>query len=304
MSKKITQEEFLLRFKRSFPDSSITPLNYTAISNPLTVRCNICGKVWVKNRAREFLSAYKCCGAHNEKRAEKLKRIYENNNEYEWVKQNDKDHYIVRHSKCGQEFERTLQAGLDNPFACKYCDTVKTANMLSIEEVQAKIDTVFSGTIRILDYNGQLEKNHYKCMKCGLIFTQQHTCLMQSRGCPKCDRYKSQGEKRMAIALENANLIFKEQVAVDELPLQHFDFCIYNELGTPLYYIEVMGEQHYEKREIFRDSLEKIQERDQRKRDYCDSHNIPLYEIKYIKGKFLNTDILPFEFNDYPREEE
>lgn len=304
MSKKITQREFLERFRRNYPDSSITPINYTAISNPLTIKCNMCGKEWKKNRAREFLKHYQCCGAYNEKQADKLQKIYGKNQEFDWIKQIDKDHYIVRHNKCRQEFKRTIQSGMDNPFSCKYCQTHKFDNMLSIQEVQNKLDDIFDGTIKILDYNGQLEKNHYKCLKCGLIFVQQHTCLLQSRGCPKCDKYKSQGEKKMVSLLEKNHLIFEEQVSVPDLPLQHFDFCIYNKDKKLQYYIEVMGEQHFQKVSIFRDSLEKIQERDERKREYCRKNNIPLYEIIYKKGKFLNLDILPLEFNDYPREGE
>lgn len=304
MSKKITQDEFLERFRRNYPDSSITLINYTAISNPLTIKCNICGKEWKKNKAREFLQHYQCCGAYNEKKADKLQKIYEKNQDFDWIKQIDKDHYIVRHNKCGQEFKRTIQSGMDNPFSCRYCQTYKFDNMLSIREVQNKLDNIFDGTIKILDYNGQLEKNHYKCLKCGLIFVQQHTCLLQSRGCPKCDRYKSQGEKKIAALLKKNHLIFEEQVSVSDLPLQHFDFCVYNKNKKPLYYIEVMGEQHFQKVSIFRDSLEKIQERDERKREYCRKNNVPLYEIIYRKGKFLNLDILPLEFNDYPREEE
>lgn len=177
MSKKITQEEFLLRFKRSYPDSSITPLNYTAISNPLTVRCNICGKEWTKNRAREFLNTFQCCGAHGEKRADKLKRIYEGNEEYEWIKQSDKDHYIVRHSKCGQEFERTLQAGLDNPFSCKYCE----AGTQPLSTLQAQLNK----DIKILNYDPKTGKTYFKCLKCGLIFIKTFS---KFRGCPKCNR--------------------------------------------------------------------------------------------------------------------
>jgi predicted nucleic acid-binding Zn-ribbon protein len=166
--------------------------------------------------------------------------------------------------------------------------------MLPVEEVQKRLDEQFSGEIKILEYNGQLEKNKYKCLKCGLIFTQQHTCLIQSRGCPKCDKNKSNGEKYIAKLLEQKGIKFEEQVGVTGLPLQHFDFGIYDENNLLLYFIEVQGEQHREEREIFRDSLAKIQERDERKRKYCRENNIPLYELIYQKGKFKNLDILPF----------
>ena len=294
MSKKISQEEFLSRFHRSYPDAEIGLINYTAISNPLEIVCKKCGKHYKKLRAREFLTSFTCCEAHNETKEEKLKKIYEKNNEFDYVKKVDRNYYIVHHNKCGQDIKRTFVNGLDNPFACKYCNTSSTSQKIDIREIQERLDQVFFGTIQILDYNGQLEKNHYKCLKCGLIFVQQQTCLMQSRGCPKCDKYKSNGEKQMIKILEDNGINFREQVAVKELPLQHFDFGVYDEQDNLQYFIEVQGEQHRENRKIFKDSLEKIQERDNRKKKYCLSNNIPLYEIIYQKGKLLNLDILPF----------
>lgn len=295
MSKKITQKEFLSRFYRNYPDANIQLLNYTAISNPLKIRCSLCGKEYSKTRAREFLSQFRCCGSHPEiRKVDKLKEIYKNSDEFDFVKQTDKDHYIVHHQKCGQDLTRVISNALDNPWACIHCDTGKAAQMLNIHEVQKTLDERFFGEIQILDYNGQLKRNHYKCLRCGLIFVQQQTSLMQSRGCPKCDRYKSKGESFIVELLKRNNIDFKEQVTVPELPLQRFDFGVYSD-DKIAYYIEVQGEQHREQREIFRDSLAKIQERDERKRIYCRDKKIPLYELIYQKGKFKNLDILPLD---------
>lgn len=295
MSKKISEEEFLNRFYRSFPDAEIQLLNYTAISNKLTVKCNKCGKEYKKSRAREFLSSFSCCGSDkNIRKIDKLKEIYKQSDDFDFVKQIDKDHYIVRHNKCGNEFKRVISSSLDNPFACKYCNTIKSNNMISIKEIQDRLDKKFFGEIQILDYNGQLEVNHYKCLKCGLIFIQKHICLMQSRGCPKCDRFKSLGERHIADYLSKKGISFKEQVRFPDLPRQSFDFGIYKN-DKLQYLIEVQGEQHFETREIFHDSYDKIHERDERKRSYCKSLNIPLYELIYKKGKIKNLDILPID---------
>lgn len=295
MSKKITQEEFLSRFYRNYPDANIQLLNYTAISNPLKIRCSLCGKEYSKTHARDFLNQFRCCGSYPEiKKVDKLKEIYRNSDEFDFVKQTDKEHYIVHHQKCGQDLTRVINNALDNPWACVYCDTGKAAQMLNIQEVQRILDERFFGEIQILDYNGQLKRNHYKCLKCGLIFVQQQTSLMQSRGCPKCERYKSKGESFIAELLKRNNIDFKEQVMVSELSLQRFDFGVYQD-GKIAYYIEIQGEQHREQREIFRDSLDKIQERDERKRAYCRDKKIPLYELFYQKGKFKNLDILPLD---------
>ena len=65
---------------------------------------------------------------------------------------------------------------------------------------------------------------------------------MQSRGCPKCDKWKSMGEKKIINLLASTGINFKEQVSVPELPLQHFDFGVYDDNDNLLYFIEVQGE--------------------------------------------------------------
>ena len=304
MSKRVTQEELLSRFYRNYPEAEIEVIEYTAISKKAKFRCR-CGKYFQYERARELLSKFSCCGSNsNLTKIEKLKMLYDKSEDFEFIKQIDKDHFIVHHNKCGQDIARVISNSLDNPFACRICGTHRSSQKLDINEVQTRLDERFGGEIKILDYLGQLEKNHYKCLKCGLIFTQQQTSLMQSRGCPKCDRYQSNGERQMRLILQQNEIRFKEQISVSELPLQHFDFGVYDSDDNLLYYIEIQGEQHREERQIFRDGLEKIRERDERKRKYCLSNNIPLYEIVYQKGKLLNLDILPFWFNDYLREGE
>lgn len=294
MSKKITQQEFLSRFYRNYPNAEIQLINYTAISNPLEIECKKCGRHYKKSRARDFLNSYCCCGSDNNiTKIEKLKQFYSKTDEFDFIKKVNKDYFIVRHNKCGQETKRVISNALDNPFACRHCGTYRDSQKLSIKKVQEVLDSRFYGSIQILEYNGQTEKNRYKCLKCGLIFTQKQVCLMQSRGCPKCDRYQSMGEKKIKNLLLQQNIDFKEQVQVPELPLQKFDFGIYRD-NKLQYFIEVQNEQHREEREIFSDSLKVIQERDNRKRAYCFKNNIPLYEIIYQKGKLLNLDILPF----------
>ena len=44
--------------------------------------------------------------------------MYEENDEWTFVKKVDKDHFIVHHNKCGQDIKRVIANALDNPFAC------------------------------------------------------------------------------------------------------------------------------------------------------------------------------------------
>ena len=293
MAKKITQQEFLERFYRSFPEAKIEILDYSAISRPIKIKCLKCGNIIVQEKASDLLKYYFCC-IDSKTKLERLYEIYSRSNEYELIKKIDKDNVIVHCKKCGNDIKRDIPSCLASPFACRFCNTIKINNMISKEEVQERLNEKFFNTIQILTYNGQLEKSTYKCLKCGLIFQQKQICLVQSRGCPKCDRWKSKGESFIANYLSERKINYKEQVAVPELPLQHFDFGIYNENNEILCYIEVQGEQHYINTTRFKTPLEKVQERDNRKRKYCKENNIKLYELIYKKGKFLNLDILPF----------
>lgn len=296
MAQKITKEEFLNRFYKNYPEANISIIEYSAITKPCIVKCNICGKEYKKSLAKYFLSQYRCCGSNpSETKYEKIVKMYENNDNYNLVKKIDKDNVLVQHIECGNSFKRTIQSCLEYLESCPYCNTVSKKNMTDEKEVQKKLDNKFFGEIELIEYNGVHENNLFKCRKCGLIFKAKlYDLINDSRGCPKCDKIKSKGEKQLNQILIDNNIIFKEQVSVKELPRQHFDFGIYNENNELLYFIEVQGEQHFKESSFF-DGLEKIQERDNRKRKYCKENNIPLYELLWMdKGHFINLNILPF----------
>lgn len=294
MAKKITKEEFEKRFNEVSKGKKYEIVEYSAISNPCKIKCLKCGKVNYYKTGNAALSAKFCCQEKDIIKLDKIKERLANNNEYDFVKQVNDSYIIIRHNKCGTETKRHLLSAFKDPFVCTYCNTQKTKNMLPVEDVQKQLDDLFRGEIKLLEYNGQLKKNKYKCMKCGFIFNQKHICLLQSRGCPKCDKIKSKGEQAINKILTDNNLNFKEQVQFKDLPLQRFDFGVYNNDEELQYLIECQGEPHYKEVPVFRDSLSKVQERDQRKRDFCKKNNIKLYEIIYKKGKLLNLDILPF----------
>lgn len=296
MAKKISEQEFLQKFYRNYPEAKIKILNYTAISRECTIQCLICEKIFTKKVARNFITNYSCCGSHQIKQASWLENYYKNSKEYKFIKQVDKDNIIVKHLICGNEFKRTIQGCMDNPESCIYCKTHKKNNMITLNEIQERLDNLFNGTIQILEYNGQLEKGKFKCLKCGLIFDQVFICLIRSLGCPKCDRMKSKGEAIIEKYLIEKDINFNEQVTIEELGLLRFDFAYYDKNNELLGYIEVQGEQHFRPVEVFggEESFRNQVERDNRKREYCKKNNIPMYELIYEKGKILNLDILPF----------
>lgn len=294
MAKKIEKKEFEQRIHNIFPNAQFEILNYTTISKECKIKCLKCGSIKNYTKASNILKFNFCC--ENEDKTEIAKRELEKTLDFNFIKRS-KQEIIIKHNICGQTFKRKIGLVIKNANHCPYCSNNKGI-VLNIEEAQKQIDNEFKKTIKLLDYNAIRSKNTYKCLKCGLIFQQTQKNLLASRGCPKCDRFKSKGEKKIKELLEENNIYFQEQVSFDNLSngKQKFDFVVYKDKDCKIidYFIECNGEQHYEEKNFIRESLEIIQERDKRKRDFCIQNNYNLYEIIYKNGKLLNLDILPF----------
>lgn len=79
----------------------------------------------------------------------------------------------------------------------------------------------------------------------------------------------------------------------NNVPLR-FDFVVFNDDNSIKLLIEYDGEQHFQNKtdKIWSDSLEKRQERDRIKNDYCLSHNIPLIRIPYWEKNNITLELL------------
>lgn len=295
MAKKITQEIFEERFKNLFPEAKIQIITYTTISQPCAIKCLKCGAIKKYAKASNVLKFTFCC--ETIEKTELVIKEIKKFPDFHFIKR-DKQDIILRHAKCQNEFRRNISTIIKNANHCPYCDSNKGLT-LSILEAQKQLDKEFFGSVKLLEYNAVRSKNTYRCLKCGLIFKQTQKNLLASRGCPKCDRIKSKGERKLEQLLRENKIAFKTQVAFPDLSQgrQHFDFVVYKDetYKDILYCIECQGEQHrISKEAIFRDSLETIQERDKKKREYCKEKSLSLYEIVYQDGKLMNLEILPF----------
>lgn len=86
---------------------------------------------------------------------------------------------------------------------------------------------------------------------------------------------------------------FPDLVSENNVPLR-FDFAVFNDDNSIKLLIEYDGEQHFQNKtdKIWSDSLEKRQERDRIKNDYCLSHNIPLIRIPYWEKNNITLELL------------
>ena len=290
MSKKITEEEFLQRMYRNFIGIDIKLLEYNGSNNPCKIKCNKCGKIQEFKIARSAISRVQFCCEKPETFNEKVKRLYENS-EYEYIKYIDHNYSIVKHKKCGLEMKRTRMSILDSPYKCSNCDNASTKQLITKQEIQERLDEMFpDGNIECLEYNGQLKKATYRCRNCGLIFKTTPVALAQSRGCPKCDKKISKGEKAVEKWLIENKIEYKTQIRFPDLNngLSSYDFGIY-ENDKIIYFIEVQGEQHYKQVDYFKNNLEDQQRRDKIKKDYADFKEIPIIYIPVTK-KIPNLD--------------
>lgn len=124
------------------------------------------------------------------------------------------------------------------------------------------------------------------CSKCHHKWaTSPDRRIGRNYGCPKCKR--SSLEKILRHILEKNNIEFEEQYPFHPLTRKRslfFDFKIsYNNI---IIFIECQGKQHYSYEEFFGASnpekaFKLVKERDQIKKDYTKTMNIPLIEIPY-----------------------
>lgn len=114
-----------------------------------------------------------------------------------------------------------------------------------------------------------------------------------SCGCIKA----SAGELKIQQLLEQTNINFQKQYRViDELDnhAMFFDFVLLDENNKIYKVIEFNGKQHYEPIEYFggEKTFQRQQERDKRKRAYCQRHDIFLQEIPYTDFDSINLEML------------
>lgn len=127
--------------------------------------------------------------------------------------------------------------------------------------------------------NSNNDKVNIVCLKHG-EFNQIIRYHLSGSGCPICN--ESKGEEAISKYLTEKNIKFVRQHRFsdckDKKPLP-FDFYL-PETNTC---IEYQGEQHFRPTTHWggEDEFKNIIRRDKIKKEYCDSHNIPLVSINY-----------------------
>lgn len=100
-----------------------------------------------------------------------------------------------------------------------------------------------------------------------------------------CGCVKSFGERQIAQILTENKIAYKKEFSFPDLKnsnqnLLKFDFALFDSNKNLLGLIEFQGEQHYRQDNIAFGKMQR-EETDQLKKDYCSTHNLKLFEIKY-----------------------
>lgn len=107
---------------------------------------------------------------------------------------------------------------------------------------------------------------------------------------------ESSGELKIRTILENANINFQTQYLIknENNKIMYFDFVIFDKNNNIIKCIEYNGIQHYEPVDYFggKERFKQQQERDKRKNDYCNTHNIILQWIPYTEYDNINLEML------------
>lgn len=265
-------------------------IEYNGLSNPVKYYCPRCHAVKSCNPARTLITRLSLCdecyGVEKNLTKKAIDKAFAENKDYTLIAWHGANKKIkIKHEKCGNIFERWPKNVLESFDSCPFCNSGAIKQRLDSAVMQERIDEIFGeGQYELLEYHGQLKKDSkIKCLNCGLIFNAQCSVFPESRGCPKCKRYKSKGEQMVQKYLEENNIYFETQKCFPDCNnnLSSFDFCAYDKEGW-MHLIEVNGRQHYFEMNRF-DNLETIQKRDQIKIDYCKEQGIDLIIIPYSR---------------------
>lgn len=154
------------------------------------------------------------------------------------------------------------------------------------------------------EYKNSMRKILHRCKIDEYKWEVMPISLLRGHGCPECARQQteSKGAKQIGLILDKYNIIHEKEKRFkdckNKFPLP-FDYCINTHNGVVL--IEYQGGQHYTPISYYggEKKFKLQQKRDQIKRDFCKSNNIPLFEIPYTMDlKDLEGYILKI-LNDY-----
>lgn len=270
---------------------------YVGLKTKLKIRCNLCDHTFWQTPSDHIHSKAGCPNCAGlmpitlESFIARSVQLHEGKYDYSLVASIKNNRSIVRIScnTCSHVFEQAVVVHLSG-HGCPSCASDKKSEYMRISEDDFKrraLERHFD------DYDYSLVKIErgtkrvdIRCNKCMVVFKQNIHVHLAGHGCPHCaiSATQSLGEKAVSLVLDTMGISYNREVSFPGLgngrKKLRFDFFV-PMLKTC---IEFQGKQHYFPEASFGNvssDFEALQERDQRKRDWCKGNNIKLIEVRY-----------------------
>lgn len=206
------KERMQERMKKLFPESDFEVLELFSLRDGGFVKCNKCGTIEKINNFESLLSArkdYFCNECEKERN-----RIYSHMQEelkkgnlelLKWNGVNEKSEFKC--TRCGHIFTRRVSINFDGDI-CPNC--FKVYNKFSFEQGQDFLNKHGDGEYTLIQFTGMNTKSLIK-HKCGFIYSTSLSSFDKTRGCPKCYKKISQGERAVMKFLEESSYDYEYQ---------------------------------------------------------------------------------------------
>lgn len=283
---KMTHNVFEERLNELVGNEYTIKSNVNSSSDKVLLKHNDCSHEYKVN-VNSFLNGRRCPNCSPSKPltqrtfAERVKNLTSDEYTVLGKYKNNRTKIEMIHEKCG----RKVWISPDNFLTGHRCGHCSGKYNLTTEEYVGRVKGLVGKEYKVIgEYVNTYTKIAIKHVVCGYVWkVLPNNFVRVGTRCPKCN--ESKGEKRIANYFDYSFYNYKTQYRIDEcrykLPLP-FDFAIFHK-DELLCLIEYEGEQHFEPVDVWggESNLKVIQKRDEIKRDYCKSNNIPLIEIPY-----------------------
>ena len=274
-------------------DSNIEVIGeYIKALLPIEVKCSICGNIW-SSTPNNLLRGHGCpiCKHKNANRDTKELEIRIDemcqNTEQRFPNliilnnpHNVHEKFDCQCKTCNTKWKTSLRNlnRIQSDECCPFCsgriidieklNVFLNNNKISINSLPAKWEDVLNCT----------------CLNCGYTWNMKTNSLLNSKGCPHCNKNLSNGEYIIEKFLKKFKINYQKYKTFDSLcgvKNRKLSYDFYLKDKNML--IEFQGRQHYECVDIFggEDQFKIQQEHDKRKRQYAKDNNINLLEIAY-----------------------
>lgn len=299
--KIISEKDMIERIKKTFPNQNFKILSYSAVTKPMRIKCLSCGKERIV-KPNAFLKNKNLCECHSlsnqfkhEENKKKIHELLDKEQNKQFIKygykENLKKHtFVIKCLKCGKTFQRVFQDCFKT-LKCPYCES---GNYLDEEMLKERLEKNYS---LLSEFKTVEDKVLLKHNSCGFIWKiRPHNIKSLNGGCPKCNKKRSRGERKIEEYLKNKNINFEiEKNFSWQSNLRYrYDFYIRDFSLV----IEYMGQQHFIETSFCEDSLAERQKRDLIKKQESISNGLNYLDISY--KDFNNIEIILDKwFNDY-----